>query len=61
MTPERIKEILIGYVDNDLESADPDYVREVLYDLCSKEELEELGFWDWLCFEDFYEEVDGDE
>ena len=56
MDVERAKEILMQYVDNDLNTADPGYVREVLSNLCTKEELKELGFWDWLGFEDFYEE-----
>lgn len=52
MTTERAKEILIKYVDNDLVTADPGYVREVLSELCTEEELKELGFWDWLGFEE---------
>lgn len=52
MTVERAKEILMQYVDNDLNTADPGYVREVLYNLCTREELEELGFWEWLGFEE---------
>ena len=56
MTLERAQKIQMQYVDNDLNSADPDYVREVLYNLCDKDELKELAFWDWLCFEDFYGE-----
>lgn len=56
MTLERAQKILMQYVDNDLNSADPGYVREVLSNLCTKDELKELGFWDWLCFEDFEEE-----
>lgn len=52
MTVERVKEILMSYVENDLLSADIGYVREVLNNLCTKEELKELGFWDWLCFEE---------
>ena len=42
MTVERVKEILINYVDNDLESADPDYVKETLEEICTEEELKEL-------------------
>lgn len=52
MTVERIKEILIGYIDNDLETADPEYVRDVLANLCTINELKELGLWDWLGFEE---------
>ena len=51
MTTERAQEILIKYVDNDLVTADPGYVREILSGLCTEEELKELGFWDWLGFE----------
>jgi len=52
MTLERAQEILIKYVDNDLVYADPGYVREVLGNLCTEDELKELGFWEWLGFED---------
>lgn len=52
MTVERAKEILIGYVDNDLLSADIGYVRGVLCSIATKEELQELGLLDWLCFEE---------
>lgn len=52
MTVERVKEILINYVDNDLESADPDYVKETLENICTEEELKELGFWNWFDFEE---------
>ena len=54
MTAERAKEILISYVDNDLNTADVGYVREVLHELCTDEELKELGFWDWLEMESVY-------
>ena len=48
MTVERAKEILTQYIETDLESADPGYVREILEELCTEEELEELGFQDWI-------------
>lgn len=51
MTIERLKEILIGYIDNDLSSAEPGYVRDVLRELCTEQELKELGLWDWLGFD----------
>ena len=51
MTKERVIEILINYIDNDLETADSEYVREVLYGICTNEELKELGIYDWLGFE----------
>lgn len=52
MNKERITEILIDYIDNDLETANPGYVREVLRDRCgcTDEELKELGIYDWLNF-----------
>lgn len=42
----RIVDILGRYVDFDLESCEPQYVREVLVDVCgcTKDELVELGF-----------------
>lgn len=45
ITNARLIEILVGYVENDLESADTDYVREVLYDTCgcTDEELNAVG------------------
>lgn len=52
MTKERVIEILIDYIDNDLESADPGYVIDVLSSICTKEELKELDLWDWLGFEE---------
>ncbi len=51
MTKERVMDILARYVDNDLCSADPDYVREVLLSICTMEEIKELGLgylWDDL-------------
>ena len=44
MTTTRLKHILLTYIGNDLESADPAYVREVLTDVCccSMEEIREL-------------------
>lgn len=52
MTVERVTNILINYIDNDLLSAEIGYVREVLCNIATKEELQELGLWDWLCFEE---------
>lgn len=42
---ERLKEILISYIDNDLQVADYQYVRDVIRDTCgcTKEEINELG------------------
>lgn len=42
---ERIADILCRYIDNDLQSADTDYVREVIRDVCgcTSEELEDIG------------------
>ena len=58
MTFERLRDILISYIDNDLESAEPGYVREVLTEICDEEELKELDLWDWLGFEEEDEEDD---
>ena len=54
MTQERVKEILVGYIDNDLNESEPEWVRETLADLCTQEELKELGLWEWLNFDDHY-------
>lgn len=53
MSKERVIDILVSYIYNDLESADPGYVREVLADICgcSDEELKELGL-EWAVLED---------
>ena len=58
ISAERIKEILVSYIDNDLESAEPGYVRDVLQELCSKDELKSLGLFDWLGFGNDDEEDD---
>ena len=52
MTKERMISILVDYIDTDLASADPGYVREVLRDCCgcTDEELKELGIYEWLGF-----------
>ena len=49
MTKERAIDLFKMYVLNDLETADTDYVREVLTDVCglTEEEAEEVGL-DWL-------------
>lgn len=46
ITVDRLLEILRDYVDNDLNNADTDYVREVLRDVCgmTKDELKATGF-----------------
>lgn len=46
---DRLLAAFRAYVDNDLACADPEYVREVLTDVCGlgAEELKEFGF-DWL-------------
>jgi len=55
MTKERVTEILIEYIDNDLNTADPDYVRDVLQGICTTDELKGLGLYDWLGFEEIDE------
>lgn len=52
MTKERVIDILVSYIDNDLDTANPSYVREVLEDICSEDELKELGLWEWLGFDE---------
>lgn len=51
MTIERLKEILVGYIDKDLNESEVEWVREVLADLCTQDELKELGLWEWLQFD----------
>lgn len=52
LTKRRLINILVSYIDTDLESADPAYVREVLTDQCgcTDDELKEIGVYDWLGF-----------
>ena len=52
MTFERLKDILISFIDEELESADPDYVRDLLGEIMTKEEMEELELTGWLMIED---------
>ena len=49
MSNKRLLDILRDYILNDLEVADPEYVRTVLTDVCScsGEEIYEIGL-DWL-------------
>ena len=58
VTWHRLWEMLIDYIDHDLEDADIAYVKESLAEMMSKTELKELGIWDWLGFE---EECENDE
>ena len=46
----RIRDILISYIDNDFNGAEPEYVRETLVDHCgcTVSELKSLGIYDWL-------------
>ena len=57
MTIDRAIDILGRYVDNDLNQADPSWVREVLCNSCSctRDELEELGLA-YIFPDDFWEE-----
>ncbi len=56
---ERITDILCRYVDNDLNSADPEWVREVLVNCCgcTSEELKEIGL-DYIFPDDYWGKVD---
>lgn len=49
MSEKRLMDILRDYILNDLDSAEPGYVRDVLTDicLCTEEEIQEIGL-DWL-------------
>lgn len=53
MDKQRVIEILVSYIDNDADSAEPGYIREVLRDICgcTDEELKELDLYDWLGFD----------
>ena len=46
ISPDRLLAIFTAYVNNDLNNADPDYVREVLQDVCgmTESELVATGF-----------------
>lgn len=59
ISKERVIAILVNYIDNDLATAEPGYVREVLRDVCgcTDDELKELGIYDWLGF-DYEEETE---
>ena len=52
MDKQRVINILIEYIDNDLSSADPEYVRDTLSNICTTDELKELGLWEWLGYEE---------
>lgn len=49
MSKKRLMDILREYILNDLDTADPEYIRTVLTDvcLCSSDEVYEIGL-DWL-------------
>ena len=51
-TWQRIWEILISYIDKTLEHADVGIVKEELLEMCTPEELKDLGIWTWLGFDD---------
>lgn len=55
MSKKRLMDILRDYILNDLDSAEPDYVRGVLQDicLCTSEEVFEIGL-DWLFPEELF-------
>ena len=46
LTKERVIDILVGYVDFDLDGADSSYVKDVLTNVCgcTDKEIFELGF-----------------
>ena len=54
VTWQRLWEILISYMDHDLENADIAYVHEFLPEIMTDDEMKELGIWEWLGFD--YEE-----
>ena len=57
MTLDRAIDIIGRYVDQDLNSADPEWVREVLIECCgcTQDELKELGL-DYLFPDDYWNE-----
>ena len=57
MTLDRAIHIIQRYVDQDLEGADPDWVREVLLNCCgcTREEITELGL-DYIFPDDYWED-----
>lgn len=52
VTWQRLWEILIAYMDHDLESADIAYVHEFLPEIMTYDEMKELGIAEWLGFEE---------
>ena len=58
MTFDRLKQVFLNYIDNDLAAAEPGYVRDVLTDTCglTNAEIKELGI-DWLFPEYESEEI----
>lgn len=56
MSKKRLMDILRDYIMNDLDSAEPGYVRDVLTDicLCSPSELHEIGL-EWLFPDNCYD------
>lgn len=49
-TLDRYKTIIRAYVENDADGTDPDYIREVLYDVCgcTDQELKEIGLSEFI-------------
>lgn len=54
ITKDRAVDILVAYIDNDLSTADPGYVRDTLRDVCGCDyfELEDMGIASWLDFDE---------
>lgn len=53
ISQRRTKEILLAYIDNDLDSAEPGYVRDTLVNTIGVDdkELKDLDLYDWLGFD----------
>ena len=52
MTKERVVDIFVQYLDNDLATAELGYVREVVRSICTIDEMKELGIYEWLGFDE---------
>ena len=59
ISQERTANILLRYLGNELASGvNRSHIREVLEDVCgcTEDELEDIGVYDWLGFEDYFDE-----
>ena len=53
LTLDRMMQIFLDFLDIELEAADPEYIRDALLEVMTKEEIEELDLDDWLFYSDY--------